>query len=318
MRILVATDGSECADTAVDLVAALEWPPGSTIHVVEATTSGIAVFGGPWPPIPPVDTTSFDASILEQAQQRVEVAATRLAAPGRSVETSIASGRAADVITSIAEQVGAGLIVLGSRGHGTLETMLLGSVSSEVVDHAYVPVLVARSSSIDRIVLAWDGSASAEQAAQFLIDCDALAKAEILVLSVADIETTWWPGADMFMEAAPAATYVEAAPAATYVEAAELSRSQHKQLAAEMADRLHEAALSAVPEQRDGDPAAEIVRLAQEREADLVIVGTHGRTGLSRLLMGSVARNVLLHAPCSVLVVRSQRPGGAEIPPGIA
>jgi nucleotide-binding universal stress UspA family protein len=54
----------------------------------------------------------------------------------------------------------------------------------------------------------------------------------------------------------------------------------------------------------EGDPAAEIVRYAHEAGIDLVVMGTHGRTGLERLLMGSVAEKVLREAPCSVLVVK--------------
>jgi nucleotide-binding universal stress UspA family protein len=88
-------------------------------------------------------------------------------------------------------------------------------------------------------------------------------------------------------------------------------------MARDMVHRLQEAGLEAVPERRDGDPAEQIVRAAESWEADLVVMGNHGRTGLRRLLMGSVARNVLLHAPCSVLIVREQ-PADEEAPPGIA
>jgi universal stress protein A len=55
----------------------------------------------------------------------------------------------------------------------------------------------------------------------------------------------------------------------------------------------------------EGDPAAEIVRLAKERGADVIVLGTHGRTGLLRLLMGSVAEHILRHAPCPVLIIKS-------------
>ena len=70
------------------------------------------------------------------------------------------------------------------------------------------------------------------------------------------------------------------------------------------ADRLRLAGLLAEPEVREGDPAQEIVTSAREHEAGLVVVGTRGQTGLRRLILGSVARKVLVHATCSVLVVR--------------
>ena len=97
MRILVAIDGSEYSEVALDLVDSIRWPAGSTIDVVQAVSTGIAVFGGPWPPIPPVDTTAFDDDIRRQAQQDLDAAVDKLARQGRTIETAMASGRAADV-----------------------------------------------------------------------------------------------------------------------------------------------------------------------------------------------------------------------------
>jgi nucleotide-binding universal stress UspA family protein len=56
-----------------------------------------------------------------------------------------------------------------------------------------------------------------------------------------------------------------------------------------------------------GDPATEIVRVANEEAADIIVVGTHGRTGLTRLLMGSVAEQVIRHAACPVLTFKEPR-----------
>jgi len=58
----------------------------------------------------------------------------------------------------------------------------------------------------------------------------------------------------------------------------------------------------------EGDPGTEIVRYAAEAGIDLIVMGTHGRTGLERLLMGSVAERVMREAPCSVLVVKLPKP----------
>jgi nucleotide-binding universal stress UspA family protein len=62
----------------------------------------------------------------------------------------------------------------------------------------------------------------------------------------------------------------------------------------------------------EGDPAAEIVQYAIDASIDLIVMGTHGRTGLERLLMGSVAEKVMREAPCSVLVVKL--PKGIAVP----
>jgi universal stress protein A len=65
-------------------------------------------------------------------------------------------------------------------------------------------------------------------------------------------------------------------------------------------------------EVRQGQSAEEIVRLATERKADLIVMGTHGRTGLARLLAGSVAESVLRTAPCPVLAVRTPHISASE------
>ena len=96
-----------------------------------------------------------------------------------------------------------------------------------------------------------------------------------------------------------------------YLEAANASRRHHDELAREMAATLRSAGLEAEGERRDGDAATQILAAANATKADLIVVGSHGRTGLRRLFLGSVARNVLQHAPCSVLVAREGSTQGA-------
>jgi nucleotide-binding universal stress UspA family protein len=71
---------------------------------------------------------------------------------------------------------------------------------------------------------------------------------------------------------------------------------------------------------REGDPATEIIRFAAESGIDLIVMGTHGRTGLERLLLGSVAEKVMREAPCSVLVVKLPKgiPATEKAPVGVA
>jgi universal stress protein A len=65
----------------------------------------------------------------------------------------------------------------------------------------------------------------------------------------------------------------------------------------------------------EGDPAAEVARFAADACVDVIVIGTHGRTGVDRLVMGSVAERVMREAPCSVLVVKLPRGVGAPCPP---
>lgn len=87
----------------------------------------------------------------------------------------------------------------------------------------------------------------------------------------------------------------------------------HAGIPREDPEELEQRLQAVVPEDFDGpcehlllqgDPAAEVVRAAEDENAEMIVLGTHGRTGLARLLMGSVAEQVVRHAPCPVLIVR--------------
>ena len=86
------------------------------------------------------------------------------------------------------------------------------------------------------------------------------------------------------------------------------SRTHHDQLAREMTAELQAAGLRAEADRQEGDAATEILAAAGASDSDLIVMGTRGRTGLARLVLGSVARNVLQHATCSVLVIREGPP----------
>ncbi len=295
MRILVAIDGSASASLAVDLVADAAWPSGTTIRVVEAIETGDALFGGPWPTLALVQADELEARLRLGANATVQEAQARLARPGLAVESAVLHGRPAAALVDDARRMAADLMVVGSRGHGTIETMLLGSVSAEVIDHAMTPVLVARRRRIDRVLLAWDGSTGAARAAELLRRWPIFARSSVRVVSVADIEVPWWSGF-------PETGSPELMP--LWLDAMDASRSRHDLLASEMTVELQAAGFTAEADRREGDAATEILAAAQAFEADLILLGTHGRTGVARLVLGSVARNVLHHASSSVLVVR--------------
>jgi nucleotide-binding universal stress UspA family protein len=82
------------------------------------------------------------------------------------------------------------------------------------------------------------------------------------------------------------------------------AKTEHQRIADDASARLRDAGRTADAGMRVGDAAAEVIAAAAERGADLIVLGSRGRTGVTRLLLGSVARNVLSGSGASVLVVR--------------
>ncbi len=92
-----------------------------------------------------------------------------------------------------------------------------------------------------------------------------------------------------------------------YARDVERAREEATRIAADAAERLRSAGREAEIEVREGDAASEIIAAAKDRQADLVVIGSRGRSGLTRMMLGSVARNVLVGTASSVLVVREPR-----------
>jgi nucleotide-binding universal stress UspA family protein len=306
VRVLFATDGSRSADRARDLLARLPWPDGTRFNVVCALEARGELFAAPWMAPSPPELDSVEAELLRHADVTLEDAERTLERPGRDVERLTLRGRPGSAIVEEARAWKADLVVLGNRGHGPIASMVLGSVSAEVVDHAPCPVLVVREDQIASVVFAEDGSEGAARARGLLATWPILHDLPVDVLSVAETTMPWSAGM-------AAGLYDEVV--ASYAKDVESAREATRALAHRSADELRAAGLTAIPYVMEGDPAHTIVEFARARPASLVVVGTRGHGGLARLILGSVARNVLLHAPGSVLVVReAQSQAPAETP----
>jgi nucleotide-binding universal stress UspA family protein len=295
MRVLVATDGSEAADRAVGLASSIEWPAGTKIRVVTVIE--------PVPPVPAAEWVGAAAPVEAMypheadrvAKAILERACDALAHTSAEVSGQMLYGRPATSILESARELGADLAIVGSRGHGTIASMVLGSVGAEVADLAECPVLIARGRHLTRAVLGVDDSEFSRAAEKVVAEWPIFAKVAIEVTHVAQVALPWMvalgPGVSVQPEIGP--DEYETVGAATR--------------------RLKEAGRHAFGRMVVGDPAAGLLLTAEEAQADLIVVGTHGRTGLSRAVFGSVARNVMLHAPCSVLVVRRIRAGQTQL-----
>ncbi len=298
MRVLVPIDGSPGSEVAVELVAGLEWPAGTTIRFVSAIVD-VQDYGYDLAGMLPVATD--EQPFLDELEQALVQAKSRMP-QNVTAESVLLHGRAADVVIADAERFNPDLMVVGSRGFGPIRSMLLGSVSAELVDRAPCPVLVARRPTVERLLLAYDGSAESKQALELVGRWPSLSGHDTRVLSVAQAPVLWRSGI------APGMYRVVIED---YEASLRQLRSEHRELADEAAAALASSGVTAEALVATGDPAQEIIALTGRNEADLVVIGSRGRTGLSRLVLGSVARNVLTHADASVLVVHLPKAGSS-------
>jgi nucleotide-binding universal stress UspA family protein len=292
MKILVGVDGSACSVVALDLVSSLRWPTGTQITLLAAYEVPMDWTGGVASTMDWVG--DVEDATREALEEQLEGLAPRLAERGYEVERLVVRGRAASAIVDVARERRVDLVVTGSRGRGPLRSMLLGSVAAEVAADAPCPVLVARRPSVTRLVVATDGSRIARSIPERLAAWGVFSglPAEVVAVSI--------PDGPVFETAVSLYTLGDERLTAQRQEL----REQYRRDADTLASALGEVGLPATTHLRAGDPAHEIIAVAEEREADLIVTGTRGLGGIDRLLLGSVARNVLTHARCSVLVLR--------------
>ena len=141
-----------------------------------------------------------------------------------------------------------------------------------------------------------DGSPDAEHAIDFMAASGLWSGATIRVATVIDLPTAWWLGV----------TPMDAVVSTETARTVQAEASRHGQEVAQAAaTRLSAAGYAADAVVREGDSAGMLVAEAGDWGADLIVVGTRGHGRLRRFLLGSTARNVLHHAPMSVLIVRA-------------
>ncbi len=234
-----------------------------------------------------------DRAIAEAARASVAGALTHRArevagGSGPRPEVRIEAGSPHTEVVRAAEEIRAGLVVVGSGSHGAGAS--LGGVAERIVRHAHSPVLVARPRGNGTVVAATDFSDPAVPAVE-AGQQEAQRRGGRLVL-VHAVEVLVLP-----MDAP------ESAPTLVVSSLINAETGRAEQTLADIAKK-HGGAETVV---RAGPPAPSILEEAGRLQAELIVVGTHGRSGFGRLTLGSVAETVVRGAPCSVLVVRLTR-----------
>jgi nucleotide-binding universal stress UspA family protein len=288
-KILLATDGSREAELAATTAAALAKGTDSELHVVHV---------GPFMPMLFSTMEEEPARMAREARKTLDGAVGQLEAAGGDVAQALLRvGGASEEIVALAEELGAGLIVMGNRGRGGVRRALMGSVSDSVVRHAHCPVLVVRAASIafpTRILVATDGSKEAELSSSSAADLAERTGSELHVVYVGHMPPVIYES--------PGALALDRDLQSRMQERAEEGTRTKLD---EQVQRVREAGGEvAGAHAKLGRPDAEIAGLAEELGAGLIVLGSRGLGPLRSALMGSVSHSVVRHAHCPVLVVR--------------
>ena len=284
--ILVPTDGSAGAEAAarhaLDLASAFE----STVVVLSVVDDG-AVSSG----IADVDPQI--AALERAAREAIETVERLAEGSDRPIETAIERGRPHEAIRAFAEREGVDLISMGTHGRTGLDRLLLGSVAERVVRTSPAPVLTARDGSAERdgydaVLLPTDGSEAASSAIEHGLAVADRCDATVHALSVIDAEAL--AGASSIGMSVP--------------DVVDDLESDHEAAVEAIADRSASRGIDAVTQVEQGVPHRAIRDYVDEEGIDLVAMGTHGRTGLDRYLLGSVTDRVVRASAAPVLVTR--------------
>jgi nucleotide-binding universal stress UspA family protein len=241
---------------------------------------------------------------LAEDRRRLEEWRERLTGQGVEISHVIRDGFADTALAETADDTGADLLVVGTHGRSGLKRFFLGSISERVVRLSHTNVMVARAlddghGGYRRILVPTDFSAPAARALELAFDL-AAPDAKIEVVHFWQVPVT---------AATPYAPFKAAEDAlATVREALAESAQQNGE---RLLDRYRSSSVELTYHAVEASPAHGIQERLAQGSYELVAVGSHGRRGIRRLLLGSVAELTVRHAPCSVLVAH----GGPESQP---
>lgn len=281
MKLLIAADSAMSTEVLVDAVGTRPWPDGTTAHVLSVVADM---------DVPPevwreegYGKSAVRREMDTRGKQITGLAVERLKQVGIPAEVMVTRGDARHLIPFFARKWSSDLIFVRAHVRKDLFHWMLGSVARAVVSDAPCTVQIVRDATGDnahtlhsgrKVLLATDGSETSATAARAVAERPWPEGSEFRVVSVAE---PW----------------------------AIKSRTLEPQEAISSAEQMLIAAgLKASGEVLSGNAKEVILEEARRWDADLIVVGSHGRRGFKRFLLGSVSEAVAMNAHCSVVVVR--------------
>ncbi len=311
-RIILADDGSELARTAVPRTAAIASATGAEVLVIRvslaAGTPPDTLNDEDWEDYVSDAAASMAAAAPLEAEPHMSSVVADLRARGVPQAGSLViHGDPADALVVAADELEADLIVVGSHGEGGLRRAVLGSVAEHLVHNARETAVLVNpaaqpgAGAIRRVLLPLDGSEVSQVAIPHAEHLARSLGADLVLFQVTDAE------ADILTAGMPIGAPPQ--PSITVEVAQQVASEQYAAAEAELSVLAGELQARAVPvvevEVVTGQPADAIIEAVERLSIDVVVMATHGRGGLGRLLLGSVADAVTRNTErAAVLLVR--------------
>ncbi len=303
-RILVPLDGSKLAEEVlpyVRLLAAADPMRIVLLRVIEPAPPDLIGLS------PGVSLAEITAGIATEAQEYLDTVATSLKEDGLDVASLVKEGDPASCIADEGNKESGTLVTMSTHGYSGITRWVMGSITDKVLHATTNPLLIVRAQDqaatppkvrLESIIVPLDESTLAEQALPHVVY---LAKA--LRLKVTPVRVT--PTVDSYYR------YAEYATADWDNLAMQVDDQAAGYLSVIRQKLLRQGVPSVEERLLHGPPATAIVDLAREVTNDLVVMTTHGRSGLGRWVLGSVADRVVRNSGDPVLVVRGEEREGS-------
>lgn len=287
MRILLAVDGSEESYQATKALTQLSHPEQTLLlHVLDVPKPAYPMM---MPEVAQELYTTMERHMREEGERLLHRTAVSLPMPAGAVSRRLEVGKPAELILSVAQEQKVDLIVLGARGLGPIRERLFGSVSHRVLNEAPCPILVVNRAitPLRDLLLCLEGPHDAEAMLRFLTTKPFQSSPEITVLTIVPFSQPAWPADGRVAEIIQGQLLLSA-----------------KDFVEGVAEKLSAAGYTTTARARLGIPSTTILDEVTSRRPDLLVMGSHGRKGMARVVIGSVSHAVLHRMPCPVLAIR--------------
>jgi nucleotide-binding universal stress UspA family protein len=299
-NIIVPIDFSKMSVQAIQFAKQLARRFGASIRLAHVRQFNYAGdFVAPAPPMVPFSFVPYERVGEQTALKELKKVASECGIS--SANCDVLSGAPPfDEICRLAQAIPANLVVMPTHGRTGLKHVFLGSTAERIVQHSSCPVLVTRDSGLQ----AKNGSRFRIKTILVPVDFSSCSR-EGLRYAIAFANEF---GAKIILLHATYLGYVYAAEGAAIYDIPALQRAARNTAERKMRELIRSVNFGPVKFETaftDGSPVIDICGFAKDHDVDLIITSTHGFTGFTHVLIGSIAEQVVRHAPCSVLVVPS-------------